>query len=118
MLDPTFHPIAGDKAVFGDLAAAAQTDKNYQVCYEQLKARVAAGEAVMPHVYLACGTDDEFITSTRALRDQLLADGVDLAYDEEPGGHEWDFWDRQIKKVIDWLPLDDAEQGFSSGAID
>ena len=118
MLDPTFHPIAGDKAVFGDLAAAAETDKNYQVCYKQLKARVAAGEAAMPHVYLACGTDDEFITSTRALRDQLLADGVDLAYDEEPGGHEWDFWDRQIKKVIDWLPLDDAEQGFSSGAID
>lgn len=118
VLDPTFHPIAGDKAVFGDLAAAAQTDKNYQVCYEQLKERVAAGKATMPHVYLACGTDDEFITSTRALRDQLLADGVDLAYDEEPGGHEWDFWDRQIKKVIDWLPLDDAEQGFSSGAID
>ena len=118
VLDPTFHPIAGDKAVFGDLAAAAETDKNYQVCYEQLKERVAAGKATMPHVYLACGTDDEFITSTRALRDQLLADGVDLAYDEEPGGHEWDFWDRQIKKVIDWLPLDDAEQGFSSGAID
>ena len=88
------------------------------MCYEQLKARVAAGEATMPRMYLACGTDDEFITSSRAFRDQLAADGVDLTYDEEPGGHEWDFWDRQIKKVIDWLPLDDAEQGFSSGAID
>ena len=118
VLDPSFHPIAGDKAVFGDLAAAAETDKNHQVCYEQLKARVAAGEATMPRMYLACGTDDEFITSSRAFRDQLAADGVDLTYDEEPGGHEWDFWDRQIKKVIDWLPLDDAEQGFSSGAID
>ena len=118
VLDPTFHPIAGDKAVFGDLAAAAETDKNHQVCYEQLKKRVAAGDAQMPRMYLACGLDDEFITSTRAFRDQLLADGVDLTYDEEPGAHEWDFWDRQIKKVIDWLPLDDAEQGFSSGAID
>lgn len=118
VLDPNVPPIAGDKAVFGDLAAAAQTDKNFQVTYQELKERVSRGEATMPRMYLACGLDDDFITSTRAFRDQLLADGVDLTYDEEPGAHEWDFWDRQIKKVIDWLPLDDAQQGFSSGAID
>jgi len=118
VLDPNMHPIAGDKAVFGDLAEAAKTDKNYQVAYAQLKERVAKGEATMPEIYLACGTDDEFITSTRALRDQLTEDGVALTYDEQPGGHEWDFWDAQIKKIIDWLPLDDADQGFGSGAID
>ena len=118
VLDPTFHPIAGDKAVFGDLSEAAKTDKNYQVTYAQLRERVAAGEATMPEVYLACGTEDEFITSTRALRDQLVGDGVSVTYDEQPGGHEWDFWDEQIKKIIDWLPLDDADQGFGSGAID
>ena len=118
VLDPAAPPIAGDKAVFGDLAAAAATDKNYQVAYAQLRKRMAAGEAVMPEVYLACGTDDGFITSTRALRDQLTADGVTLTYDEQPGGHEWDFWDAQIKKIIDWLPLDEADQGFGSGAID
>ena len=118
VLDPAAPPIAGDKAVFGDLEAAAATDKNFQVCYARLKERVAAGEAQMPGIYLACGLDDPFIASTRAFRDQLAADGVELTYDEEPGAHEWDFWDRQIKKVIDWLPLDDAEQGFGSGAID
>lgn len=40
------------------------------------------------------------------------------AYDEQPGGHEWDFWDAQIKKIIDRLPLDEADHGFGSGAID
>ena len=118
VLDPDVPPIAGDKAVYGDLAAAAATDKNYQVAYAQLKERVEAGEVAMPEVYLACGTDDDFITSTRAFRDQLRADGVSVTYDEQPGGHEWDFWDAQIKKVIDWLPLEEAEQGFGSGAID
>ena len=63
-------------------------------------------------------TDDGFIASTRALRDQLRADGVSVTYDEGPGGHEWDFWDAQIRKVIGWLPLDDAAQGLGSGAID
>lgn len=118
VLDPAAPPIAGDKAVFGDLAEAAKTDKNYHLCYERLRERVAAGEAEMPEVYLACGTDDAFITSTRALRDELVADGVALTYDEQPGGHDWDFWDAQIKKVIDWLPLNEASQGFGSGAID
>ena len=118
VLDPKVPPIAGDKAVFGDLDAAAQTNKNYQVAYAQLRERVAAGESKMPSVYLACGTEDGFLPSTRAFRDQLLADGVDVTYDEQPGGHEWDFWDSQIKKVIDWLPLDVADQGFGSGAID
>lgn len=118
VLDPAAPPIAGDKAVFGDLAAAATTDKNHQVAYAQLRERVMAGKATLPKVYLACGTQDGFIASTRALRDQLSADGVDLTYDEQPGGHEWDFWDAQIKKVIDWLPLDEAAQGFGSGAID
>ena len=51
-------------------------------------------------------------------RDQLQADGVELSYDEMPGGHDWDFWDAQIKKIIDWLPLGEAVQGFGSGAID
>ncbi|MBQ6524055.1 MAG: hypothetical protein IJI12_05285, partial [Atopobiaceae bacterium] len=53
VLDPSFHPIAGDKAVFGDLAAAAKTDKNHQVAYAQLKERVARVEVTMPEVYLA-----------------------------------------------------------------
>lgn len=32
---------------------------------------------------------------------------VPCTYEEGPGGHDWDFWDTFIKKVIDWLPLDD-----------
>jgi S-formylglutathione hydrolase FrmB len=43
---------------------------------------------------------------------------VSVTYDEQPGGHEWDLWDAQIKKIIDWLPLDEADRGFGSGAID
>lgn len=118
VLDPKVPPIAGDKAVFGDLEVAMHTDKDFLVAYSQLRARVMAGKATMPTVYLACGTEDGFLESTRAFRDQLVGDGVDVTYDEQPGGHEWDFWDAQIKKVIDWLPLDDADQGFGSGAID
>jgi S-formylglutathione hydrolase FrmB len=30
---------------------------------------------------------------------------VDFTYVETPGGHEWDFWDAQVKAFLDWLPL-------------
>ena len=36
---------------------------------------------------------------------QKKENGIDVTWDEEDAGHEWCFWDSQIKKVLDWLPL-------------
>jgi len=30
---------------------------------------------------------------------------------------DWDFWDSQIKKVLDWLPLEPDAQGLGSGNV-
>ena len=38
-------------------------------------------------------------------RDYLRANGAEVTWDEEDAGHDWDFWDSQIKKVLEWLPL-------------
>ena len=44
--------------------------------------------------------------------------GADVTYEEGPGAHEWDFWNRYIKKVLDWLPLDkDSKEGLNSGNV-
>ncbi len=52
------------------------------------------------------------------MRDYLRQAGMDVTYEEGPGGHEWDFWNRYIKKVLDWLPLqEEAEAGISSGNV-
>ena len=31
--------------------------------------------------------------------------GLKLTYEEGPGEHEWGYWDRQIQRVLAWLPL-------------
>lgn len=46
--------------------------------------------------------------SPRALPE---ADGYDLNQVETPGGHGWDFWDAQIRRVPGWLPLPPAPGG-------
>ena len=36
-------------------------------------------------------------------------DRIDLTYLEEPGTHEWGFWDRNIQRILEWLPLEKKE---------
>ena len=54
---------------------------------------------------MSCGTEDSLLSVNLKFRDILREDGFEVDWDEEPRGHDWDFWDSQIKKVIDWLPL-------------
>lgn len=58
----------------------------------------------MPKFYMVCGTEDFLYESNIAFRDRFI-DRMDLTYYEEPGIHEWGFWDRNIQRVLDWLPL-------------
>ena len=71
-----------------------------------------------PHMYLACGLDDPLLSPNRKFRDTMRELGVDVTYEEGPGAHEWDFWNRYIKKVLEWLPLDkDSKEGLNSGNV-
>ena len=102
------------ESIFGDLSKVKQSDMNPEWLVKQLVAR----GVVLPKVYLACGVDDSRLAGNRRMRDYMQASGLDVTYEEGPGAHEWDFWNRYIKKVIDWLPLDeDTLVGISSGNI-
>ena len=93
---------------FGNLKEAVLSDKNPKVIVRALKEKIKSGEnAPLPKIYLACGTDDFLIDANRNYRDFFRESGMDLTYFEEPGFHDWDFWDKHIQKVIEWLPLDE-----------
>ena len=38
-------------------------------------------------------------------RNACQSKGFDLTYQEEPGNHEWGYWDKKIQSVLSWLPL-------------
>jgi S-formylglutathione hydrolase FrmB len=42
--------------------------------------------------------NQRFLEAARSL-------GLDLTYEEGPGGHEWGYWDAMIERVLAWLPL-------------
>lgn len=62
----------------------------------------------LPKFFMACGTEDFLYQPNVLFRDRFM-DKIDLTYFEEPGTHEWGFWDRNIQKVIDWLPLEERK---------
>lgn len=102
------------KGFFADPAAAAKTNLNVKVAFEEL---LAEGRR-QPRFYLSCGRKDDLMPANESFRDFLMERGADVTWDEEPNaGHEWDFWDSQIKKVLDWLPLGSASAGLGSGNV-
>lgn len=60
-------------------------------------------EPPVPDIYLACGAEDFLIEHNRGFRDRLQRLGIDFTYREEPGTHEWGFWDRHVRLFLEWL---------------
>jgi putative tributyrin esterase len=87
------------ESVFGDLTKLKGSDLDPEAL---VKKRKTAG-LPLPRLYLACGTEDPLLDCSRSFHRFLDAENVPHVYEEGPGAHEWDFWDRYIRRVIDWL---------------
>jgi S-formylglutathione hydrolase FrmB len=106
-LDEPGRNIIGEDACFGDIHAAALTDYNPRVAANALFERIKTGaDITFPKVYIACGIEDYLLRANRRVADFLKANGADVTYEEGPGGHDWDFWDTYIYRVLEWLPLE------------
>jgi S-formylglutathione hydrolase FrmB len=70
-----------------------------------LIARRKAENRPLPAIFQSCGTEDFIYPSNQYARSRFEALGVDLTYEEHPGIHDWDYWDTNIQRVLDWLPL-------------
>ena len=102
-----------EKAIFGDMEKAAKTDLNPTVAFENLLKE----NRPAPKFYISCGTEDGLFDANVDFKNYLVGKGADVTWDEEKRGHDWDFWDSQIKKVLDWLPLEGENLGLGSGNV-
>ena len=102
------------EAVFGAQENYAGSDRDYYA----LAKKVKESDKALPKMYIACGLSDSLLPANRAYQDYLKKLGFEVDYREDEGAHEWDFWDRQIKHFLEWLPLEDKYEGLSSGNIE
>ena len=100
------------EALFGPMAEAMKTDKNPEVL-----AKLLADKAQKPRIYMSCATEDDLMPANRAFRKVLEDNGFDVTWHEAPGGHDWDFWNDEMQRVLDWLPLGAGVEGLNSGNV-
>ncbi len=116
--DASGRSLFQEDACFGDLVAAARSDKNPRVAFRNLAlAREKNPFIQFPEIYMTCGSDDELAIVNRSLADFFIKGGAQVTYEETSGGHNWTFWRSQIVKILDWLPLDENIEGISSGKV-
>ena len=87
--------------IFGDLDELEGSDNDLFALAGKLKAE---GKPV-PKVFMWCGTEDGLLDSNERFSAHLDTLGIDHVYNTSSGDHQWQYWDDQIKAVLDWLPL-------------
>lgn len=86
------------RSVFGDLNELLGSDKDPEALIIKLKRENAA----IPKIYMACGTEDFLLNENRNYHDFLASEGIEHTYVENPGTHDWNFWNEHIEKAIKW----------------
>ena len=87
--------------IFGNLKQLPGSDNDLLALAE----KVAAAPDPRPPLYQWCGTEDFLYPDNLTFRDHARSLGLDLTYEEGPGAHEWVYWDRQIQRVLEWMPI-------------
>ncbi len=86
--------------IFGDLKRLPGSGNDLV----HLAAQVAKS-GKQPRLYQCCGTEDFLHANNLRFRRRAARAGLKITYEQGPGEHEWGYWDRQIQRVLAWLPL-------------
>jgi len=81
--------------VFGADDSATRKDNNLFLLIEKAEA------SKLPYLYLACGEQDEhFLETNREVVERLLSHKLAYEYHETAGAHDWDYWDRSVRRML------------------
>jgi putative tributyrin esterase len=54
----------------------------------------------LPQIRFDCGKEDLLIEHNRKLHQQLIDAGIQHSYEEFPGAHEWDYWEKHLEQTL------------------
>lgn len=62
--------------------------------------RLAREADPRPAIRIDCGTEDFLLEQNRHFHSYLDSQAVPHEYEEFPGGHTWDYWDKHVQEAI------------------
>lgn len=54
----------------------------------------------LPRLRFDCGSDDPLLAQNRELSQHLQRAGIPHSYEEFPGGHEWQYWEKHLVDML------------------
>ncbi len=84
-------------AVFGPRNSQTRTANDLHQIARGLS---AAQIASLPYLYFDCGLEDGFLATNRELADILVSKRIPHQYRQLPGGHNWAYWDQEVREVL------------------
>lgn len=70
-----------------------------------LAKELSASDRPRPRMYQCCGTEDFLYENNQRFRGIMEGLSFDYTYEEEPGSHEWSYWDTKIQRVLEWMGI-------------
>lgn len=89
------------EAVFGAEADFCGSKNDY---YKLPKELIAESKPI-PQIYISCGVDDPLVEVNRQYKKYLKSLNIPVQYQEDEGAHDWAFWDRNLYRFVEWLPV-------------
>jgi S-formylglutathione hydrolase FrmB len=96
--DQIVSPVKWD-SIFEDPSKIAGTDADLFALIEKRKKE----GRLLPRIFQSCGAEDFLYKSNASAHEKLVKLGVDITYEEHPGIHDWNYWDKHIQRVLNWL---------------
>ena len=93
-------------SAFGDAANTLGTEDD--VVY-MLKNQLDAGKK-LPRGYMATGVEDTHYEDNVAFMDKYEAMGLRFERTIDHGAHNWEYCNRHVKKILDWLDIRETVQ--------
>ena len=84
---------------YGNLAGAKTQENDFCSLLE----RAAERRAELPRLFQCVGTEDFLYEINQTFLNKAKELKIDLVYEEEPGIHEWDYWEKKLPRVFEWM---------------
>ncbi len=60
----------------------------------------------LPALYQCCGTEDDLYQDSVSFYQKAQSLELDIIFENSEDDHNWQYWDKMIQRVLQWLPLE------------
>ena len=86
---------------FGEMSELIGTENDLFYLANKLKLE----QKIVPKLYAWCGEQDFLFKSNEKFIAHLDTLGMDITYETSEGDHRWEYWDKWIQRVLEWIQI-------------